>query len=367
VFRTNINHGAPLELIRAWRSDVVDTALDVAYQLNSICWTKDANGNPLICAAGASPKSILIYSVEENALIRKLAGHGKPINDLKISPESTNILASASEDHTIRIWNLSDDHESQPCVAILFGQGHKQPLLTIDFHPNGRWLLSGAMDTAVALWAIPPLSELHQRKAQDQEPMMISYPCFFSEEVHADYVDSIKWYGDAIISRASRGQNHKGTRNDIVLWQISGFESSAEPPAKPAVPYPGLQTRSAFLHTGKGFQRLLTFAANDTSRFYFRFGLLHLPNMRPILAMVNEKSKFLFWDLQKCEEGEDANEIPRTSRSVRGARGKGRGGLNAESLERRLGGIGREPSVVSSDGTSGTSRTNSRFTTYAMY
>lgn len=336
----------PFEHLRSWQ-------LDNGTSLNSICWTKDGKGRPLLCAAGSSPRTILIFDLEHDEPIRVLPGHGRAINDLQISPLSTDILVSASEDYSIRIWNLNAKHEKQPCRAIFAGQGHQQPLLTIDFHPNGRWLLSGAMDTAIALWAVPPLSELDEKTDDNLEPRVIAYPCFISQEIHSNYVDCVKWYGDSIISRAARapsdGIDKKMEKNEILLWKIDGFDCEMPHP-DPPMPYPGIFTRSAFPHPehSRGFERLLTFDAKSTARFYLRFGLLHRPSMRPILVMGNETSKFYFWDLQKCEEGEDI------VKKGKGGRKKAvKGGLNVESLN-RLGGLRRDGSVAS-DSASGKS------------
>jgi len=299
----------------------------------------------------------LIFDLESDQPIRSLPGHGRAINDLQISPLSSDILASAAEDYTIRLWNLNVEHVGQPCRAILGGQGHKQPLLALDFHPNGRWLLSGAMDTAIALWAVPELSELDQTITKDVEPRVLPYPCFYSQEIHSNYVDCVKWYGDSILSRAARspadGGDKKMEKNEILLWKIDGFDSTMSHPLQPPIPYPGTFTHSAFPHPARsrGFDRLLTFDAKYTARFYLRFGLLHRQGMRPILVMGNEASRFYFWDLQKCEEGEEI-----TKKGSKGGRKKSgkTAGLSVESLN-RLGGLKNRDVSVGSDAASGKS------------
>ncbi|KAM0718699.1 hypothetical protein Q7P37_005770 [Cladosporium fusiforme] len=341
----------PFEIVRWWQ-------LDESTNLNSICWTKTAEGRPLLCAAGSNPRAIIIFDIAHDEPIRTLPGHGRAINDLQISPLSPDILASASEDYSVRIWNLNPKHQKQPCRAILGGQGHKQPLLTLDFHPNGRWLLTGAMDTAVALWAVPPLSDLDSD--ENVEPTIFPYPYFISQEIHTNFVDCVKWYGDCILSRAARNDDDGGDglmrENEILLWIIDGFDSSMPHPTQPPIPYPGRYTLSAFPHSerSRGFERLLTFDTKNTARFYLRFGLLHSPNMRPILVMGNEMSKFLFWDLQKCEEGEEV-----VTKKGKGGRKKAgvKNGVSAEGLD-RLGGLKRDVSVAS-DGASAFNSANS--------
>ncbi|KAF2718602.1 WD40 repeat-like protein [Polychaeton citri CBS 116435] len=299
VCRPKENADPPFEILRWWQHDEPDTAF------NSIVWTKDpVSGNPIICVAGSRPRYITILDVFSGERTRTLQGHGKAVNDLAISPQSKSILASAAEDHTIRLWNLEAQYEEQPCVAIFAGGGHRQAILSLNFHPNGKWLLSGAQDNAVAMWAVPSLEELSNRP-QNAEPLNVLYPAFFSTEVHAGYVDNVHFYGNLIISRASKDQSHHTIDNEILIWQIDNFDAEENPPFTPVLPEPGKATRSAFPHApqSRGFRRVVTLDMPHTDRFYLRFGLLHAPNMRPILVMGNQRSRFSFWDLQLLEEG----------------------------------------------------------------
>lgn len=227
------------------------------------------------------------------------------------------------------------------------GEGHKQPTLSMQFHPNGRWLITGGLDTAVCLWAVPDVEKLDRRGDEITEhakPMIIYYPHFFSTEVHHNYVDSLHFYGNLILSKAAKDPS-AGAGNEILLWKIDGFDADSPPPHNPPVPNPNEYTRSSFQHspTSRGFQRLLSFSIPHTDRFYHRFALLHQSGMRPILSMGNQMSTFLFWDLQRLEEGtEPIDEKPRTK-----AKG-GRKAKQKESVEslNRLEGL-RSESVVS--------------------
>ncbi len=47
------------------------------------------------------------------------------------SPVDPEIIATASEDTTVRIWSLKPAHERQPCIFLLGGEGHLWNLLTV--------------------------------------------------------------------------------------------------------------------------------------------------------------------------------------------------------------------------------------------
>jgi polycomb protein EED len=225
-------------------------------------------------------------------------------------------------------------------VALFGGEGHKSPVLAIHFHPNGKWLLSGGIDTAICLWAVPSLEDLNRNgssSTQRKEPMIVYYPHFFSKELHFNFVDSLAFFGDLIISRASKDQDAKGNKsNSILIWKIEGFDSDDPPPASPPIPVHGQQTRSSFPHESgfRGFKRMLTLNMPDTDRFYHRFGLLHVPGLRPILAMGNQTSAYSFWDLQKLHEGIDKSE-KRGGRKKGGTAAVGKSKLSTMSMTSR--------------------------------
>ncbi|KAK0354382.1 hypothetical protein LTR91_015565 [Friedmanniomyces endolithicus] len=318
ICRPKLDADPPFEVLRWFQLESGE------HSFNSLAWARDpVSGEPLICVAGEKPKQIQIFNVESGKHVRSLVGHGAAINDLAISPISSSLLASASADYTIRLWNLDPAYKDQPCVAIFAGEGHRQHVLTAQFHPNGKWIVTAGLDTAIAVWAVPSIDALAQHRAHRDgshpAPLTVYYPHFHSTEVHANYIDTAVFYGDLILSRSAKGQSEDLARtttkvkivpNEILLWKIDGFDSDDDPPTGPPIPTPSVWTRSSFPHDprSRGFQRLMTFDLPNTSRFYLRFGLLHEPGVRPILAMGNEESRFLFWDLQKLEEGYDPNE-----------------------------------------------------------
>ncbi|KAH0159177.1 WD40 repeat-like protein, partial [Aureobasidium melanogenum] len=284
--------------------------------LNSVAWSVDIDTDePLVCVAGSGSKNIKIFNVVTGELVRILYGHGGAINDLVTSPVSPQILASCSGDYTIRIWNLDARYRRQPCAAILSGEGHRQTILSIAFHDNGRWLLSGGQDTMICLWSLPTVPD---ENAGTDKPTVVVYPHFASIGMHSDYVDCVRFWGDLVLSKASTGNNIKVTRGEIMLWKIDGFFSGDNNPPEPPMPGYGRPTRSAF---GDGFQRLFTFDVTNVEPFYMRFGLFKEHGYRPVLVMGNIKARFFFWDLQRFEgrrsTGKDPTSIAQDNQRIK--------------------------------------------------
>ncbi|RAL59676.1 hypothetical protein DID88_000309 [Monilinia fructigena] len=183
------------------------------------CWTKDlATKTPLLCVAGVDAK-IKIFDVLSGKLLRVLVGHGGEINELKISPINPHVLASCSKDSTIRIWSLDPKHEDFPCAAMLTG-GHKDAVITIDFHHSGRYLISGGVDHMICLWTLPNFPD---ENTGTKLATQIQYPHFASSDIHTDAVDCVRFYDDSILSRGAN-------ENCIVLWEITGFDSEGPIP-----------------------------------------------------------------------------------------------------------------------------------------
>ncbi|KAH6635455.1 WD40-repeat-containing domain protein [Chaetomium sp. MPI-SDFR-AT-0129] len=263
------------------------------------CWSRDpVTKEPLLCIAGTS-SNIKIYNVRQGTLAKTLVGHGGGINDITTSPDNPLIIASASDDTTIRIWSLAPAHEKQPCLCILGGESHSYDLLSVAFHDTGRYLLSTGHDQVINMWALPEFPTEHI-----DVPVVFQYPHFSSSEIHNNLVDCVAFHGDLILSRACH-------EDSIVLWQIEGFSSTDPIPGPLDAPTPidmAKQTRSYFTPTLSParpamFTRLAQFHTPDCGiQFFLRFRMFRVPGKRPILAFANAKGKTFFWDFERFGE-----------------------------------------------------------------
>ncbi|KAI5783897.1 WD40-repeat-containing domain protein [Peziza echinospora] len=303
VLRPNAENGA--EIIQYFVDDSPEEVLCTS------CWTKDKDtGDPLLAVAG-NAGIIKILNVKTGKVIQTLTGHGDEVMDLKISPEDPTLLASASADSTIRIWSLDPKHRGQPCACICAGEGHRETVLTVAFHDNGRYLLSGGMDHIVNLWILP---ELPAASTGSDHPITVIYPHFSSSMVHSNYIDCIAFHGDLILSKAAK--EHK-----IILWQIQNFSSAAPPlpPSRAPTTHEWRETRSAY---GGTYDRLLQFSAPDTEPFFLHFGVLSQPNIHPVLVIGGTTGRVYMWDLRRVENAGN-NPTPGQETPEAGAAGDG--------------------------------------------
>jgi WD40 repeat protein/serine/threonine protein kinase len=78
--------------------------------------------------------------------------HRGTISSLVFSPDGRT-LATASLDHSIRLWDFEKRAAIEPVAAI---QGHLSEVFALAFSPDGQTIVSGAKDGEVKLWPARP-------------------------------------------------------------------------------------------------------------------------------------------------------------------------------------------------------------------
>jgi cytochrome c len=109
--------------------------------VNAVAFLKDGR----MATAGADAK-VAIWTLGRQQPDRVFEGHTAPIVSLAVSPDGVK-LASASWDHTIRIWSL--DGGAQQVL-----EGHSQNVNGVAFTPDGRSLVSVGYDRELRIWPL---------------------------------------------------------------------------------------------------------------------------------------------------------------------------------------------------------------------
>lgn len=87
------------------------------------------------------------FSTTMEESLAPLSGHTHAVTSVTFSANTT-LVASGSFDRTIRIWSLAD--EQHPQVL----RGHTAEVSSVKFSPDNQWLISGSFDTTVGLWKL---------------------------------------------------------------------------------------------------------------------------------------------------------------------------------------------------------------------
>ena len=148
----------------------------------------DYDGPQLCCVAGARGIIKVIDTVRMSLLLT-LSGHGNEIYDMSVCPTDSWLLISASKDESLRLWNV----QNAQCIAIFAGhQGHRDAVLSVDWHPLGEMFVSGGMDESIKIWSVEGEEvknaiESDKRGDDDFRTLYQQLPIFSSSMLHANY------------------------------------------------------------------------------------------------------------------------------------------------------------------------------------
>src|SRR5579859_130337 len=117
-----------------------DPQLAVLLAMEAISTTRRAN-EPVVPAA----ENALHQAIAAQTLRGTLTGHYYSVKDLAFSPGG-EWLATASEDHTITIWDVQTGKEIRTLT------GHTGPVTSIAWSPDRQHLASGSADGVAQIW-----------------------------------------------------------------------------------------------------------------------------------------------------------------------------------------------------------------------
>ncbi|THH11416.1 hypothetical protein EW145_g645 [Phellinidium pouzarii] len=101
-----------------------------------------------VIAAGSTDSfQIFMWSVQTGKLLDVLSGHEGPVSSLAFSPIG-NVLASASWDKTVRVWNVFD--RSRAVEPFQLGAD----VIALAFRPDGKELAASSLDGQIAFWDV---------------------------------------------------------------------------------------------------------------------------------------------------------------------------------------------------------------------
>ncbi|XP_070672148.1 WD40 repeat-containing protein HOS15 isoform X2 [Malus domestica] len=131
-----------------WRNNV-SFAMSSTDNMIYVC--KIGENHPIKTFAGHQ-----IWSMKQEKYVHDLREHSKEIYTIRWSPTGpgTNnpsqqlVLASASFDSTVKLWDV----EQGKLICSL--DGHREPVYSVAFSPNGEYLASGSLDKSMHIWSL---------------------------------------------------------------------------------------------------------------------------------------------------------------------------------------------------------------------
>eukprot|EP00403_Amphidinium_massartii_P016771 CAMPEP_0178428024 /NCGR_PEP_ID=MMETSP0689_2-20121128/30057_1 /TAXON_ID=160604 /ORGANISM="Amphidinium massartii, Strain CS-259" /LENGTH=453 /DNA_ID=CAMNT_0020049769 /DNA_START=51 /DNA_END=1412 /DNA_ORIENTATION=+ len=99
-----------------------------------------------------------------------ITGHSGPVLDFEFNPFADNMLASASEDLTVKLWNIPDEglkaHMKEPLASL---EGHGKKVSFCHFNPCVDGILaSSSFDMTCKIWSLQEQDEAMSVAVPDQ-------------------------------------------------------------------------------------------------------------------------------------------------------------------------------------------------------
>ena len=120
-----------------------------------------------------------------NINIKTISGHNNTIWSVAINPQK-NLIASASEDKTIKLWNL----QTGELVRTL--TGHSVGVLSISFSPDGEQLASSSRKGIIKIWQVDTGKNIRTINANEKAVRSVFYSPDDKKIVNSSWDNTIK-------------------------------------------------------------------------------------------------------------------------------------------------------------------------------
>eukprot|EP00301_Raphidiophrys_heterophryoidea_P027049 c9459_g1_i2.p1 GENE.c9459_g1_i2~~c9459_g1_i2.p1 ORF type:complete len:1010 (+),score=360.62 c9459_g1_i2:270-3032(+) len=171
-------------------------------------------------ATGSVDDSVAVWDVASGEQLALLVGHRNVVHDVKWEPDREDSLISASADRSVRLWRetaaAGDDGGASWSVVAVF-RGHSKPVNSLAFAPlNARIFFSASNDKSIRIWQLPSDDAIQSSDALNVEEIG-------KYLVEADVCSMVAWSDDDHVVKLGTGDRQGFT--DVLSVRLVGARS----------------------------------------------------------------------------------------------------------------------------------------------
>lgn len=131
-------------------------------------WSRD--GTRIFSAS--TDKTVSVWDAETGDRIKKFKGHGSFVNAVTSARMGPEVLASVSDDSTLRVWDV---RQRTPVHTVR----QRFQLTSVAFSHDGSTIFSGGLDNEIKAWDLRKLGDSFQNSdAEDQQHQQQQQPAY---------------------------------------------------------------------------------------------------------------------------------------------------------------------------------------------
>ena len=141
-----LNKPGEIQVVEARTGKVLHTLRGHGNVITSIAYHPTKN----LLASASYDQTVKLWNLDTGQEIATLRGHSNHVYAVAFSPIGDR-LASASHDLSVRVWDY-ERYPREPDESVKVLVGHDGPVTSVAFHPERNLLVSGSRDRTIKLW-----------------------------------------------------------------------------------------------------------------------------------------------------------------------------------------------------------------------
>lgn len=251
-------------------------------------------------AFSTSSGRIKIHKFDDGSFICDLEGHTKGISDIDFSPTNPDIIASASDDLTVRLWSISNNK----CLKIL--KKHTYHVTTVNFTRKGNILITGSADETITIWDLSSGKNLKTLAAHSDPILSICLTPDNTIIVSGSYDGLMRLFDcetgqclKTLVYNTSSFGTATASTNDVVNPPISCVECSPNGKYILSSSLDGLIRLWDYMNN----KVLKTYSGKDSpvSEKYISQAKFIINTIDPLVVSGCDSGELLFWNVQSKE------------------------------------------------------------------